>query len=59
MSCEEYTQELRLYAYTTSEGKKGHISGYSAIDAKIRVVRRAIASLPMEVDVREIKEKGH
>jgi len=58
MSCEEYTQELRLYAYTTSDNKKGHISGYSAINAKRRVANRGIVHLPMEVEVQELEEKG-
>jgi len=48
-------QKLRLYEYECN-GKKGHISGYSSINAKVRVARRGIASLPLEVTVREIEE---
>ncbi len=60
MSTEEYVQPLRLYEYTTNDGRKGHISGYNELDAKIRVARRALVNFPLEVEeCREIEEKGH
>jgi hypothetical protein len=51
MSQEEYEQELRIYAYTTTTGQTGTIAAYSALDAKVRVARRAIVALPMEVEI--------
>jgi len=60
MSTEEYVQPLRLYEYTTNDGRKGYTSGYNELDAKISVARRAIVNFPLEVEeYREIEEKGH
>jgi hypothetical protein len=50
MSQEEYVQELRLYEYSTNDGREGTIAAFSELDAKIRVARRAIVCLPLEIE---------